>query len=135
MWNAHEVHEYVATTGSEPNATTASRLRSAGKIYGVKVGAAYQFPVFQFDAKTGQPLPEMAELLKLLPKDSDGWKTAFWLAQPNYRLATERALVDLDSDDALEQLDAPMPARTPAEVFAENPARVVAFARQEFHGA
>lgn len=63
LLNALEVHKHVATSGSKPNPTRAHRLRDAGKILGLKVGAAFQYPEFQFDTTTGQPRPEMPSYL------------------------------------------------------------------------
>lgn len=135
LWNAFEVHAHESTSGSRPNATTAHRLREAGKILGLKVGAAFQYPAFQFDAGTGQPRAEMSELLSILPKDATGWRCAFWLAQPDRRLAAEQLPLELDAEGAIELLEVPSGARTPADVFPLNPGQVVAFARQEFRGA
>jgi hypothetical protein len=90
-----------------------TRARQRGQIFGVWEGNAYRYPAFQFDAE-GQPRPETAELIAVLPRDADGSgrDAALWLFAP----------------------DAALDERTPAEVFVEDPARVITLARQRRDG-
>jgi hypothetical protein len=131
LWSSLELQERAAASGNRLEQSP-YRLRVARRILGLKIGNEFRYPRFQFDAKTGLPRPEMAELLGLLPKERTGWHAAFWFAQPNRRLARPTAPIDFDANDILEQLAAPSGARPPADVFVEDPARVVAFAQKEF---
>jgi hypothetical protein len=110
--NAGEVHEQQ--TGGDPNASgannTASRLRRRGELLGAWDGREYLHPVFQFDRRTGQLMPEMKDLIELLPKDRGGWRQTFWLFQPH-------ALLD---------------GKRPADVFPTDPHAVIEAARTTF---
>ena len=103
-------------TGAAPwrdLAAYAAGLRAAGKILGVWSAAqeVYRHPDFQFDA-TGRVRAGIADLLAQLPGAGDrgGWRQAFWLYSPHALLG----------------------GRLPAEIFPENPARVIEVARREF---
>lgn len=93
----------------------ALQAREAGVLLGAWSAPrhAFVYPAFQFD-QSGKPLPDVVELLALLPKDDDrsGWRRTFWLYSPHAHLDK----------------------RSPAEVFASDPARVLAVARDEFNG-
>jgi len=110
--NAGEVHEQQ--TGGDPNApganNTASRLRRRGELLGAWDGREYLHPTFQFDRRTGQLMPEMKDLIELLPKDRGGWRQTFWLFQPH-------ALLD---------------GKRPADVFPTDPHAVIEAARNTF---
>jgi hypothetical protein len=107
--NAGQVHEQQ--TGGDPNApganNTASRLRRRGELLGAWDGREYLHPAFQFDRRTGQVMPEMKDLIGLLPKDRGGWRQTFWLFQPH-------ALLD---------------GKRPADVFPTDPHAVIEAAR------
>lgn len=110
--NAGEVHQQQQ--GGSPSApganNTASRLRRGGKLLGAWDGREYLHPVFQFDHETGSVMPEMKELLEILPKDQSGWRQVFWLFQPH-------ALLDV---------------RRPADVFQADQQSVIKAARSTF---
>ena len=69
----------------------------------------FRCPAFQY-TDDGQVRPEMEDLLKLLPADRSGWRGAFWLYQPHARLS----------------------GTSPVDVFANDPAAVIAAARSTF---
>jgi hypothetical protein len=100
--------------GSDPSApganNTASRLRRKGELLGAWDGREYLHPAFQFDHETGRVMPEMKELLEILPKDRSGWRQAFWLFQPH-------ALLD---------------GRRPADAFQADPQSVIEAANSTF---
>jgi hypothetical protein len=76
-------------------------------------GLCFLYPDFQFD-RSGAIREDIAELLAVLPSEDDrgGWRRTFWLYSPH-------ALLD---------------DRTPAEIFIDDPTRVIAVAREEFLG-
>jgi hypothetical protein len=100
--------------GGNPEApganNTASRLRRKGELLGAWDGREYLHPAFQFDPKTGRIMPEMKELIEILPKDRGGWRQMFWLFQRHARLD----------------------GRRPADVFPSDPQSVIEAARSTF---
>lgn len=96
----------------------ASRQRKAGAILGVWDGNGFRYPSFQFHPyghpDAGRVRPEVAALIAELPRDADGSgrDAALWLFAP----------------------DAALDGRTPAEVFPEDPDRVITLARQRRGG-
>lgn len=146
------------STSSNPG-QWAKDARDAGRLLGVwdQEKRTFRHPDFQF-AADGSLLPDVRELLAALAEhpdrtataDANGWRRAYWLYQP-FRSLSRRALAFAaahphgqgnalhDSPDgALATVDQWMEygapedalARTPAEVFAENPKAVIAHARQ-----
>ncbi|MBL0040049.1 MAG: hypothetical protein IPP28_03150 [Xanthomonadales bacterium] len=91
----------------------AAALRAAGRLLGVwsKSQRTYLHPDFQFDGE-GRLRPQVAILLATLPSEGDagGWRRAFWLYSVR------------------EALD----GRCPADVFPDDPSRVLALASREF---
>jgi len=99
-----------------PEATTyAIRAQASGYLLGVWSAPRHCFfyPDFQFD-RSGAIRKDVAGLLAVLPSEDDrgGWRRTFWLYSPH-------ALLD---------------DRTPAEIFIDDPTRVIAVAREEFRG-
>ena len=94
-------------------AQAAAALRASGRLLGVWSSERHTFvhPTFQFDAD-GRLLPEVASLLAVLPVagDEGGWRRTFWLYGVREALGGE----------------------CPADIFARDPARVLALARMEF---
>jgi hypothetical protein len=62
-------------------AATATRWKTAGKIFSVPVGTTNLYPGFQFSAD-GAPRPEIAEVLTELAGHLAGWELAAWFTQP-----------------------------------------------------
>lgn len=111
---AADVSALMGSTATSNPSQHAMRLRKAGKILGVWVPSerGYRYPPFQF-GQDGRVLPEMAELLTILPKgNGSGWSQVEWLYAPHPRLE----------------------GRRPRDVMAENPSRVLDAARRHFQG-
>ncbi|WP_019467552.1 hypothetical protein [Dyella japonica] len=134
--------------------------RDAGQLLGVwdATVRTFRHPDFQFEAD-GQLRPEVKDLLAALADhpdwtsetDTNGWRRAYWLYQP-FRSLSRAALafatlhpegqgsaLNDSPEGALEYLQSlreayatpeDQRARTPAEVFVEQPAAVIAHARQ-----
>jgi len=86
-----KVHQQQGGAPDAPGSNnTASRLRRKEELLGAWDGREYLHPAFQFDPKTGRLMPEMKELLALLPKDRSGWRQVFWLFQPHAHLDGRR---------------------------------------------
>ena len=87
-----------------------TRARQARRLFGAWDGNAYRYPAFQF-GPDGQPVAEMPALIAVLPRDpgeNDGGRdAAAWLFAP----------------------DAALNGRTPADMFVDDPARVIELAR------
>lgn len=100
--------------GSEAT-TFATRAQVSGDLLGVWSAPRHCFlyPDFQFD-RSGAIRKHVARLLAVLAGEDDrgGWRRTFWLYSPH-------ALLD---------------DRTPAEIFIDDPTRVIAVAREEFLG-
>jgi hypothetical protein len=97
-----------------PEATTSAiRAQASGDLLGVWSASRHcvLYPDFQFQ-RSGAIRKDVAGLLAVLPSEDDrgGWRRTFWLYSPH-------ALLD---------------DRTPAEIFVDGPARVIAVAREEF---
>ncbi|OAJ52498.1 hypothetical protein A6V36_13910 [Paraburkholderia ginsengiterrae] len=94
-------------------ATYAVQARARGSLLGVWSAPTHCFlyPDFQFDS-SGDIRKDVAELLAVLPGEDDrgGWRRTFWLYSPH-------ALLD---------------DRAPAEMFMDDPMRVITVAREEF---
>jgi hypothetical protein len=104
----------LADKAPRPGATTdAVQAQMSGNLLGVWSAPEHCFiyPDFQF-TRSGAIRQEVAELLAILPSDDDGagWRRAFWLYSPH-------TLLD---------------HRTPAEIFADDPTRVITVAQEEF---
>jgi len=87
----------------------ATRGRKEKRVFAVWDGRTYRYPRFQFD-DAGRPLRETPALIQLLPRQTDGSNrdAALWLYAP----------------------DALLEGKTPAEVFPEDPERVLRIARR-----
>ncbi|MFM0241364.1 hypothetical protein [Paraburkholderia phytofirmans] len=111
-------HRVVELAGEAPGpeaTTNTFRAQASDDLLGVWSAPRHCFlyPDFQF-YHSGAIREDVARLLAVLPSEDDhgGWRRTFWLYSPH-------ALLD---------------SRTPAEVFIDNPARVIAVAREEFLG-
>lgn len=70
-----------ARHGSNNRSATASRWKSAGKVFGVRTGRREVYPAFQF--REGQPRVVVGQALAALPSEMSPWQTAFWFVGPN----------------------------------------------------
>jgi hypothetical protein len=82
---------------STNRSATASRWKSAGRIFSVRSSGHEVFPVFQF--QEGRPRKVIGEILSALPDTLSGWQTAFWFTGPNSWL-DDKAPVDRLNDEA-----------------------------------
>jgi small subunit ribosomal protein S5 len=83
----------MAGSKSPNRAALAHRWKSDGRIFSVLHNGANYFPGFQF-SREGQPLPVIAEVLKILGHVLSPWELAIWFWKNNGVLGGERA-VDL----------------------------------------
>lgn len=88
----------------------ATRGRKENHVFAVWDGSTYRYPRFQFD-DAGLPRPHTPALIELLPRQRDGSNrdAALWLYAP----------------------DALLEGKTPADVFPEDPERVLRIARRK----
>ncbi|EIF28511.1 hypothetical protein BCh11DRAFT_03930 [Burkholderia sp. Ch1-1] len=111
----HRVAELAGMVPGLEAATYAIQARMNGDLLGVWSAPRHCFlyPDFQFD-RSGAIRKDVAGLLAVMPGEDDGggWRRTFWLYSPH-------ALLD---------------DRTPAEIFIDDPTRVIAVAREEFLG-
>lgn len=109
-----EVGRFAGLPASADAGEFTARARAAGTLMGVWSAPrrAFVYPAFQFD-QSGKLVPDVAELLALLPKegDEDGWRRAFWLYSPHAYLGDQ----------------------SPADVFGSDPMRVLRVIQEEFH--
>lgn len=89
---------------------TASRLRRRGELLGAWNGREFLHPTFQFHSDTGRLMPQMKDVLDILPKDRSGWRQALWLFQRHGQLDGAR----------------------PADIFQKDPQAVIRAARSDF---
>lgn len=91
-----EVAERAGFTGKNA-AQTAYRWRQQGRIFGVERNGETLHPSFQFDSRTGQPLPVIREILKVLRSaDMSPWSIALWFTAPSGILDGRRPVDVLD---------------------------------------
>ena len=113
--DGHQVAELVGKAPGPEATTYAIQAQANGDLLGVWSAPRHCFlyPEFQLH-RSGAVRKDVAGLLVVLPSedDSGGWRRAFWLYSPH-------ALLD---------------DRTPAEIFIDDPTRVIAVAREEFLG-
>ena len=73
----HRMSGLTSRNTSEP----ASRWKSEGKTFAVRVGRRDLYPAFQFE--DGAPRPVVREVLAALPASMTGWQKALWFASGN----------------------------------------------------
>ncbi|MBU7435857.1 hypothetical protein [Paraburkholderia fungorum] len=114
--DARHVAELAGLLTEQEGTTYSFHARATGALLGVWCETRHRFvyPDFQF-TRLGTLRKDVAELLAALPTNNDdqgGWRRAFWLYSPH-------PLLD---------------GQTPAEVFANAPARVIEVVTAEFLG-
>lgn len=87
-----QVGEFAGTKSAN-RAALAHRWKSDGRIFSVNYKGVTYFPGFQFDAE-GQPLPIIAEIIKILGAIRPGWGLALWFTGADGWLGGKRP-VDL----------------------------------------
>ena len=73
----HRMSGLRSRNTSEP----ASRWKSEGKTFAVRVGRRDLYPAFQFE--DGAPRPVVRDVLAALPESMTGWQSALWFASGN----------------------------------------------------
>ena len=73
----HHMSGLRSRNASEP----ASRWKSEGKTFAVRVGRRDLYPAFQFE--DGAPHPVVRDVLAALPEAMTGWQKALWFASGN----------------------------------------------------
>jgi len=98
--------ELARLTGSQATNPSARAYdwSKAGRIFSVRDGTGERFPLFQL--RDGQPISEVAKVLKILrPKLSD-WQIAFWFTSPNAWTGDWRVPVELLTNEPEKVLEA-----------------------------
>jgi hypothetical protein len=70
-----------AKHASRNRSATASRWKTARRIFGMKVSGREAYPAFQF--QEGRPRKVIGKILAALPDEMTGWQTALWFTGPN----------------------------------------------------
>ncbi len=81
LLTAEAVHEQKGLSGKN-RASTASRLRKKGDVFGVTYRGQILYPAFQF-GDDGQPLPIIGEVLRQFGGRLSDWQIAIWFSTPN----------------------------------------------------
>jgi hypothetical protein len=66
-------------------------LRKAGKLFGVRHGKGWFYPQLQVDDR-GVPYPEVAEVLRALGAEANGWDVLQWFTESNDHLDGRKPL-------------------------------------------
>jgi hypothetical protein len=85
----------VAGHDSKNRSATASRWKTAKRIFSVRYKGREIYPAFQFKDQT--PRPIIRQLLEALPQDMTNWQVAFWFAGVNGWLDGARPMDRLDA--------------------------------------
>lgn len=84
---AAQIHR-MSGLGSRNTSEPASRWKSEGKTFAIRVGRRDLYPAFQFE--DGTPRPVVRDVLSALPESMTGWQTALWFASGNGWLDGDR---------------------------------------------
>lgn len=112
--SAAQVGARLQPKSAEPSAVAVA-AQQTGQVLAAIDGDNIWFPAFQFDASACRHA-DLDALLAVLPRERDrslGLDAVLWLFQP---------------DDALG-------GRTPAEIFPEDPQRIIALAKRRLLGS
>lgn len=109
--SSRDVQKLVTGRTTKTNESNfASRLRRLGRLIAVRFSGQYLYPEFQFNCRSGQVLPGVEEVLRILPGHDGGWAAAFWWFSESQYLG----------------------GRCPFEVFPLDPDAVLDAARKEW---
>lgn len=102
LLTAAEIAERAGSTARNASAT-AGRWRQSGRVFAVVARNRPVYPGFQF-GEDGQPLPAVAEVLRLLTGHLEGWELAAWFTTPRPELDGRRPadVLDQRTDDLAE---------------------------------
>jgi hypothetical protein len=81
-----------ANLDAQASRQTAQRLLDSKQLLAVWTGQDYLYPEFQFHRAKRTVLSQIADLLKILPKDETGWRQTFWLCQRHATLNGSRPI-------------------------------------------
>ena len=77
---AAQIHQ-MSGLGSRNTSEPASRWKSEGKTFAIRVGRRDLYPAFQFE--DGAPRPVVRDVLAALPESMTAWQKALWFASGN----------------------------------------------------
>ena len=77
---AAQIHR-MSGLNSKNTSVPASRWKSEGKTFSVRVGGRDLYPAFQFE--DGSPRPVVRDVLAALPQAMTAWQKALWFASGN----------------------------------------------------
>jgi len=80
MLNSAQIHG-LSESRSRNKSVPASRWRTEGKIFAVRMGGRDLYPAFQFEG--GAPRPAVKRILDALPDDLSPWQIALWFSSAN----------------------------------------------------
>lgn len=114
LWlDSTAVGKRLDDNSADPKAV-ASQARRAGKIFAAWDGHHFHYPAFQFD-RDGGPCTKTSELVEVLPRERDG-------------------TVGLDAILWVFAPDLAFDGKSPAELFATQPERIIKEARARRDG-
>lgn len=114
LWlDSSAVGKRLDANSIDPKAT-AAQARRAGRIFAAWDGHHFHYPAFQFE-KYGGPCTKTSELIEVLPRDRDGTvglDAVLWVFAPDFAFD----------------------GKSPAELFAAQPERIINEARARRDG-
>src|SRR5215469_1397545 len=84
-----------ATSQATNRAEIAHRWKKEGKIFSVRL-EGQRFPRFQFEH--GEPIPVVAEVIKVFTTKASGWELAYFFVTPNMNIGGRKPLELLKQD-------------------------------------
>ena len=80
LLTAKQIHDMSGVRSSNPS-EPASRWKSEGRTFAVRIQGRDLYPAFQF--QNGVPRPVIKDVLAALPAGMTSWQKAFWFASGN----------------------------------------------------
>jgi hypothetical protein len=103
-----------ATSLAENRAAIANRWKKEGKLFSVRFEGTQRFPSFQLEH--GEPLPAVAEVIKVFGQQATGWDLAYFFSSPNTNIGGRKP-VDLLKQDQGRLVSLAQAFVHPADVF------------------
>jgi hypothetical protein len=85
-----------ATSLAANRAAIAHRWKKEGKLFSVRFEGTQRFPRFQFEH--GEPLPVVAETIKIFGPQTTGWELAYFFSSPNMNIGGRKPVELLKQD-------------------------------------
>jgi len=98
MLTAAQIHR-ISGLGSSNPSEPASRWKTEGKTFAVRVRGRDHYPAFQFE--DGSPRPVMRVILAALPETMTAWQKALWFASGNGWLDGDEPQHRLDDGESV----------------------------------